>query len=276
MTQRVFDELQELAVETCGDELLWVTGLGATETAPFALCTAQAGAWAGFVGFPAPGMELKLAPASGKIEARVRGPNITPGYWRDQSLTDEAFDEEGFYRMGDAMRYVDPDDPAKGLIFDGRLADDFKLSTGTWVSVGPLRANILTHAGGYVQDVVITGHDHEFVAALVFPNVQLCRGLCPDMPGDAPVRRVLDDPRVLDAFRRLLTELAAQSTGSSTFVARALLLDVPPSIDAREMTDKGSLNQKAVLQNRRQWVHELYASPPSSRVIAVEIDSDRV
>ena len=147
MTQRVFDELQELAVETCGEELLWVTGFGATETAPFALCTGRAGAWAGFVGFPVPGMDLKLAPvgegAGGrKLEARVRGPNVTPGYWRDQSLTDEAFDEEGFYRMGDAMRYVDPDDPAKGLIFDGRLAEDFKLSTGTWVSVGPLRARM--------------------------------------------------------------------------------------------------------------------------------------
>jgi feruloyl-CoA synthase len=281
MTQRVFDELQGLAVETCGEELLWVTGLGATETAPFAMCTGQAGAWAGFVGFPVPGMELKLAPAGGKVragehppvgaklEARVRGPNITPGYWRDQSLTDEAFDEEGFYRTGDAMRYVDPGDPAKGLIFDGRLAEDFKLSTGTWVSVGPLRARFLTQGGSYVQDVVIAGHDHEYVAALVFPNVQLCRGLCPDVAPDAPVRRVLDDPRVRETFRRLLTELAAQSTGSSTFATRALLLDVPPSIDARELTDKGSLNQKAVLQNRGQWIDELYATPPSSRVIAV-------
>jgi feruloyl-CoA synthase len=291
LTQRVFDELQELAVETCGEELLWVTGLGATETAPFAMCTGQAGAWAGFVGFPVPGMELKLAPVGGKeptaasgrespgaggyppagekLEARVRGPNITPGYWRDQPLTDEAFDEEGFYKTGDAMRFVDPDDPAKGLIFDGRLAEDFKLSTGTWVSVGPLRARFLAHAGGYVQDVVIAGHDHEFVAALVFPNVQLCRGLCPDVAGDAPVRRVLDDSRVLDIFRRLLTELAARSTGSSTFVRRALLLDVPPSIDAREMTDKGSLNPQAVLQNRRPSVDELYASPPSARVIVV-------
>ena len=167
------------------------------------------------------------------------------------------------------MRYVDPADPAKGLIFDGRLAEDFKLSTGTWVSVGPLRARFLTHGGGYVQDVVIAGHDHEYVAALVFPNVQLCRGLCPDVAADAPVRRVLDDPRVLESFRRLLRELAGQSTGSSTFVARALLLDVPPSIDARELTDKGSLNQRAVLQNRAQWVDELYATPPSSRVIAV-------
>jgi feruloyl-CoA synthase len=269
LTQRVFDELQELAVETCGEELLWVTGLGATETAPFAMCTGQAGAWAGFVGFPVPGMELKLTPAGEKLEARVRGPNVTPGYWRDQPLTDAAFDEEGFYRTGDAMRYLDPEDPAKGLIFDGRLAEDFKLSTGTWVSVGPLRAKILAHAGGYVQDVVIAGHDRELVAGLVFPNVLLCRAVCPDLPGDTPVRRMLDDPRVVELFRRLLADLAAQGTGSSTFLARALLVDVPPSIDAREMTDKGSLNQKAVLENRRQSVDELYASPPSSRVIVV-------
>ena len=275
LTQRVFDELQELAVETCGEELLWVTGLGATETAPFAMCTGQAGAWAGFVGFPVPGMELKLtpagehSPAGEKLEARVRGPNVTPGYWRDQPLTDAAFDEEGFYRTGDAMRYLDPEDPAKGLIFDGRLAEDFKLSTGTWVSVGPLRAKIIAHAGGYVQDVVIAGHDRELVAGLVFPNVPLCRAACPDLPVDTPVRRMIDDPRVVEVFRRLLTELAAQGTGSSTFLARALLVDVPPSIDAREMTDKGSLNQKAVLENRGQSVDELYGSPPSSRVIVV-------
>jgi feruloyl-CoA synthase len=167
------------------------------------------------------------------------------------------------------MRYVDPDDPAKGLIFDGRLAEDFKLSTGTWVSVGTLRARILMQAGGYAQDVVIAGHDREFVAALVFPDVRLCRRLCPDITSDAPLPRVLDDPRVLEKFRCVLSDLAAQSSGSSTFAARAILLDVPPSIDAREITDKGSLNHKAVLHNRRQLVDELYAAVPSSRVIAV-------
>jgi len=135
--------------------------------------------------------------------------------------------------------------------------------------VGPLRAKIIAHAGGYVQDVVIAGHDRELVAGLVFPNVPLCRAACPDLPVDTPVRRMIDDPRVVEVFRRLLTELAAQGTGSSTFLARALLVDVPPSIDAREMTDKGSLNQKAVLENRGQSVDELYGSPPSSRVIVV-------
>jgi feruloyl-CoA synthase len=132
-----------------------------------------------------------------------------------------------------------------------------------------LRANILSQSGGYAQDAVIAGHDREFAAALVFPDVQLCRGLCPDVAGDAPVARVLDDPRVLEQFRRMLRALAAQSTGSSTFVARAILLDVPPSIDAREITDKGSLNHKAVLHNRSRLVDELYAATPSSRVIAV-------
>src|SRR6185503_4913010 len=138
-------------------------GLGATETAPFAITTAGYNqAFAGMVGLPAPAMELKLAPVGEKLEARVRGPNVTPGYYRDEAMTRAAFDEEGFYRLGDAMTFVDPADPAKGLIFDGRLAEDFKLSTGTWVSVGPLRSKILAAAGGLAQDVVITGHDREF------------------------------------------------------------------------------------------------------------------
>src|SRR5580765_2077812 len=147
LSQRFFDDLQALAVETLGEELLWVTGLGATETAPFALCTGQTPAWSGFVGYPVPGMELKIAPAGDKLEARVRGPNVTPGYFKDDARTNAAFDEEGFYRMGDALRFVDPARPERGLLFDGRLAEDFKLSSATWVSVGPLRARILAQAG---------------------------------------------------------------------------------------------------------------------------------
>jgi feruloyl-CoA synthase len=269
LTQHVFDELQALARETCGEELLWVTGMGATETAPFALCTGRAGAWAGFVGFPAPGLELKLAPVGEKLEARLRGPSVTPGYWREPALTAEAFDAEGFYRLGDAMRFVDPADPAQGLVFDGRLAEDFKLSTGTWVSVGPLRVRVLARSEGYVQDVVIAGHDRDFVSALVFPNLPRCRGLCPDPSGDAPAGAVLADARVRERFRDILATLAGESSGSSTFVARAVLLDVPPSIDTHEVTDKGSLNQKAVLANRSALVEELYADPPPAHVIVV-------
>ena len=200
-----------------------------------------------------PGLEFKLAPVGEKLEGRVRGPNVTPGYWRDDGLTRAAFDAEGFYRLGDAMRFLDADDPARGLVFDGRLAEDFKLSTGTWVGVGSLRARLLAHGAGYVQDVVIAGHDRAFVSALLFPNLPLCRALT-ELGPEASPRTVLDDPRVVAVFRGALEALAAESTGTSTLVARALILDVPPSIDAHEVTDKGSLNQRAVLDNRAERV----------------------
>jgi feruloyl-CoA synthase len=263
--QRFWDELREVAVEACGEELPIVTGFGATETAPFALCTGAAKAFAGMVGLPVPGLELKLTPVGDKLEARVRGPNVTPGYWRDEALTAAAFDEEGFYRTGDAMRFVDPTDPAKGLIFDGRLAEDFKLSTGTWVSVGPLRARLLAQAGGCAQDVVITGHDREFVGALIFPNLDACRELAG--LADAPAAAILSHPRVIGRFQDVLDALACESTGSSTRIARAMLLEEPPSLDAREITDKGSINQKAVLRHRAALVEELYAPAPSPRVL---------
>jgi len=264
--QRFWDELREVSIQACGDEILIMTGFGATETAPFALRTGPEGAFAGMIGVPAPALELKLTPAGDKLEARVRGPNVTPGFWKDEALTRASFDEEGYYRTGDAMRFVDPAHPEKGLVFDGRLAEDFKLSTGTWVSVGPLRTRVLQAAGGLAQDVVIAGHDREFVGALVFPNVAACRALAGAGP-DVPVSAVLDHPAVREAFERVLTDLAAQSTGSSTFVARAILLDAPPSLDAREITDKGSLNQKAVLQHRGALVEDLYTEATSVRLI---------
>ena len=270
--QRFWDELRELSLEACGEELQIVTGFGATETAPFALCTGSAAAFAGMVGFPAPGLDLKMAPVGDKLEARLRGPNITPGYWRDDALTRKAFDEEGYYRSGDAMRFVDPDDPTTGLVFDGRLAEDFKLSTGTWVSFGPLRARILAAAAGYAQDVVITGHDREFAGALVFPNLAMCRELA-GVADNTPGRDVVTAPLVVETFQEILAGLARESTGSSTFVARAILLDEPPSLDAREITDKGSLNQKAILQHRAALVDELYATPASPRVITCEAHS---
>jgi feruloyl-CoA synthase len=269
LSQRYFDQLQALAVETTGHELLWVTGLGATETAPMAICTGSTGAYSGFVGFPAPGVELKLAPVGVKLEARVRGPNVTPGYWRHPTATSAAFDEEGFYRMGDALRPVDPADFSKGLMFDGRLTEDFKLSSGTWVSVGPLRARLLLHFGPYLQDVVIAAPDRAFVAALLFPNLAACRSLCADLRPEASASHVLAHPRVRERFSCLLVDLAEQSLGNSTRVARALLVDAPPSIDLGEVTDKGSLNQKAILANRQGLVEELFAPEPSARTIAV-------
>jgi feruloyl-CoA synthase len=281
LSQRFFDELSQMAVETCGEDILWLTGFGATETAPFALSTGPEGASAGLIGLPPPGMELKLAQVGSKIEARVRGPNVTPGYWRDEALTRAAFDEERFYRLGDAMRFVDPTDPTKGLVFDGRLAEDFKLSSGTWVSVGPLRSRFLARAGGYAQDVVIAAPERDFVGALIVPNLLMCAALCHAVTDVAnhvvdghmtPARTILEDPRVRERFQGLLDDLAREGTGSSTYVARAILLDEPPSIDAREITDKGSLNQKAVLQNRSGLVDELYAAVASPRVISVTSD----
>jgi len=264
--QRFWDELRDLAYDSCGEELAFVTGFGATETAPFAICTGPFGARAGWLGLPVPGLDLKLTPVGTKREARVKGPNVTPGYWGDDALTAAAFDEEGYYKTGDAMEFVDPADPGQGLIFDGRLAEDFKLSTGTWVSVGPLRARIIMAGRGLVQDVVIAGHDRNFASALVFPNIGRCReaaGLDPDLPP----ADVVAHPVVRQKFQETFDTLAAESTGSSTFVTRAVILDVPPSLDAKEITDKGSINQKAVLQHRAAIVEDLYADSPSERVI---------
>jgi feruloyl-CoA synthase len=251
--QRFWDELQELAVEACGERVRMVTGLGSTETAPFALCIASDDARAGMVGLPAPGVELKLARVGDKLEARFRGPNVTPGFWRDPDRSRAALDEEGFYCSGDALVWVDPADPAKGFAFDGRLNEDFKLSTGTWVSVGPLRARLLASLAPYAQDVVIAGHDRDEVTALIFPN----RTTCDALQGDV-LRAILAG---------CLGEVCAGATGSSTRVPRALMLDEPPSIDEGEVTDKGSINQRAVLRHRAALVQELYAMPAPARVI---------
>jgi feruloyl-CoA synthase len=252
--QGVFDEMKELAYRTTGEDILFLTGFGATETAPFALSRTWDADNVTNMGLPAVGMDLKLVPAEGKLEARVRGPNVTPGYWREPKLTAEAFDQEGFYRLGDAFRFADPADPRRGLLFDGRIAEDFKLATGTWVSVGPLRAQVLAHCAPYARDVVVAGADRNDLAALIFPDVEACRTL----------------PDIAAMFRARLTDLARASTGSSNRIVRAILLDAPPSLDRGELTDKGSISQRMVLQHRAALVQELYATPQSARVIAIE------
>ena len=263
LSQPTWDALETLSIESCGERILMLAGLGSTETAPHALFTDQEQArQAGHVGVPAPGVELKLVPSGHKLEARLRGPNITPGYWRQEELTRAAFDEEGFYKLGDALRFVDARDPRKGFVFDGRIAEDFKLSTGTWVSVGPLRARFLRHFAPYVQDVVIAGHDRDFVAVLVFPDIDSCRRIAPDSVAGAPAAELLASTAVHAVFEELLKGFARASTGSSNRVARAILLDTPPSIDAHEITDKGSLNQGAVLRHRAALVEELYTGSP--------------
>lgn len=270
MAQHVADELQQLAIATCGERILLITSLGATETAPMAIIRTWESKRAGNVGLPAVGMELKLVPNDGKFEARLRGPNITPGYWRQPELTAAAFDEDGFYRMGDALRFADPDNPAHGLLFDGRIAEDFKLATGTWVSLGPVRAAFIDHFAPYVRDVVLAGPDRDDIAALVFPDVEACRRLAPDLGAEASAQAILADARVTKELEFLLRTLAANSTGSSNRVCRAILLSDPPSLDAGEMTDKGSINQRAVLEHRAALVDALYARPKPAQVLAIQ------
>ena len=270
LSQSLFDEMQRLAVETCGERIPFLTGLGSTETAPMAIARMWQSKDSTNMGLPVPGIELKLVPNGGKLEVRVRGPNITPGYWRQPDLTAKSFDDEGFYKLGDAVKFENPDDPGEGLLFDGRVAEDFKLSTGTWVSVGPLRARFLAHFEPYVRDVVIAGGDREEIAVLIFPHVDICRELTKGLPADAKPADVLGHPEVIKEFRARLNSFAKTSTGSSNRVCRAILLQELPSLDAGEMTDKGSINQRAVLSRRAGLVEELYAKEPSANVIAID------
>ncbi|MGD0317412.1 MAG: feruloyl-CoA synthase [Xanthobacteraceae bacterium] len=267
LSQHVRNELERLAVATTGERIIFLSSLGSTETAPLAVSCSWESKHVGNIGLPAVGVELKLVPREGKLEARLKGPNITPGYWRAPALTADAFDAEGFYKIGDALRFEDAADPAKGLIFDGRLAEDFKLATGTWVSVGPLRTAFIGHCAPLVRDVVLAGADRDEVAALVFPDLDACRKLAPDLAADVPAADLLAEPRVRQAFARLLQALAEGSRGTSTRVCRAILLAEPPSLDVGEMTDKGSINQRRVLAHRAILVEQLYANPPPANAI---------
>jgi feruloyl-CoA synthase len=269
LSQSVFDEMQELARAECGEGILFLTGLGATETAPMAIARMWQSKDSTNMGVPVPGVELKLVPNEGKLEARVKGPNITPGYWRQPDLTGAAFDEEGYYRLGDAVRFDDPNDPREGLLFDGRIAEDFKLATGTWVSVGPLRARFLAHCAPYAKDVVIAGGDRDDIRVLVFPDVEACRQLAPDLPCAGPAD-IVDDPRVRAEFQARLTAFAAEATGSSNRIVAAVVIADLPSLDAGEITDKGSINQRAVLRRRQAIVADLYATAPPPHVIVAE------
>ncbi|MGA8694193.1 MAG: feruloyl-CoA synthase [Xanthobacteraceae bacterium] len=270
LAQHVLDGFADLAVKTTGEHILFMSSLGSTETAPAALSCNWQSERAGNIGLPLPGVTLKLVPREGKLEARLKGDNIMPGYWHAPALTAEAFDEEGFYKIGDALKFADPADPAKGMLFDGRLAEDFKLATGTWVSVGPLRAAFISYCAPLVRDVVLAGAERDEVTALIFPDIDACRGIAPDLATDAPVPHLLGDPRVRAAFARKLGGFAAASTGTSGRIMRAVLLAEPASLDIGEMTDKGSINQRAVLAHRAATVEALYADPPPSHIIVAK------
>jgi feruloyl-CoA synthase len=266
LSQHVWDSLEAFAADTVGERIMIITGYGSTETAPFALTTAWPVDRPGEVGLPARGLELKLVPAEEKLELRLRGPNVTPGYWRQPDKTAESFDDEGFYRIGDALKLVDPEDPGKGLLFDGRVAEDFKLSTGTWVNMASVRGAIVKAFSPYVRDAVLTGLNLDHIGALLFLDVEACRSIHTDLRG-AGDAQIAAHPAVRATFQDRLDGLAAQSTGSSTLVARVVILDEPPSIDAHEITDKGSINQRAVMAARASLVEDLYREPVPDHVL---------
>jgi feruloyl-CoA synthase len=262
----VWNSLDELAVQETGVRVPMLTGLGATETAPFFMSVKPATSRSGHVGLPVSGNDAKLIPNNGKLEVRAKGPNVTPGYWRQPELTAAAFDEEGFYKLGDAIKPADPDDWQAGFDFDGRTSEDFKLASGTWVSVGPLRARFVAACAPLLRDVVIAGINRDELSALVVLDLDGCRVVNPALPaGD--LAAAASDPIVRQAFADRLKEFAAEATGSSTRITRARLLDTPLSIDKGEVTDKGSINQRAVLDHRAGLIDELYSPAPASRVI---------
>jgi feruloyl-CoA synthase len=268
LPQHVRDELEKLSAQATGERIIFLSSLGSTETAPSALFCSWESAHAGNIGLPLPAVELKLVPREGKLEARFKGPIITPGYWRAPALTVAAFDEEGYYKIGDALKFEDANDWTKGLVFDGRMSEDFKLATGTWVSVGPLRTAIIAHCAPLVRDVVLAGENRDDVTALIIPDVDACRRLAADLAPDTPAATVLGDARVRETFARFLAELSAPGRGTSARVGRAILLAEPPSLDVGEITDKGSINQRAVLTHRAALVEQLYQNPLPASVIA--------
>ncbi|MBL0085650.1 MAG: feruloyl-CoA synthase [Ideonella sp.] len=260
LSQAVWNKLDAHAEAAIGERVRIITGLGMTETAPSCTFAVGTDVASGHIGLPVPGVEVKLvkdASTGDKTEVRFRGPNVMPGYWRAPQQTSEAFDEEGFYRTGDAVKFIDPAHPNRGLYFDGRTAEDFKLSTGTFVSVGPLRAKIIAAGHPCVQDAVITGLNRDDVGAMLFPRADEVRKLA-DLPAEMPLPEVLHHPTVRAFFQALADRLWLDATGSASRVARLHVLAEAPAIDAGEVTDKGSINQRAVLSHRASLVEALY------------------
>jgi feruloyl-CoA synthase len=263
LPQNLWDALEELSIKTVGRKLPMVSAWGSTETSPLATDCHFLAKRSGNIGVPIPGTELKLVPSGDKLEVRVRGPNVTPGYWKAPELTAQAFDAEGFYLIGDAVKFADPAQPGLGLFFDGRVAEDFKLNSGTWVNVGTLRVSGIAALAPLAQDIVVTGHGRDEVRFLVFPNIAACRAHA-GLPDSASADDVIAHEKVRAAIAQGLGRLKAQSPNSSGHATRALLLAEPASVDGGEITDKGYINQRAVLTRRAAAVAAL--NEDSSRV----------
>jgi feruloyl-CoA synthase len=263
----LWGRLEDVAIAARGVRVPMIAAWGATETAPGATIVHFPIERAGYIGLPIPGCQIKLVPNSGRLEIRARGTNITPGYWKRPDLTQKAFDEDGFFKTGDAGRFAEPDKPEMGLEFDGRLSEDFKLTSGTWVNVGSVRVRAISAGGPVIQDAVVTGHNQDEIGLFVFPNPDGCRSLCTGISADAPLATLIRDPRVRARIEDALRKLAEDSSGGSTLPKRVLILEEPPSIDANEITDKGYINQRAVLTRRAALVERLHAPVPDPEVI---------
>jgi feruloyl-CoA synthase len=265
----LYDRMQALAVRATGERIVFYTGWGSTETAPTSTGTYWDTERAGLIGLPFPGVELKLVPSGPKYEIRVRGINVTPGYYSQPELTKTAFDDEGFYCIGDAATFVDDSDPVQGLIFAGRVVEDFKLTTGTFVQVGPLRTDAIAAASPVVQDALVAGQDRPFVGLLAWPNLHACRQIVGD--AEASYEDVVKHPGVLACLQRGLQAHNAACAGASSLrIARAMLMTEPASIDGNELTDKGYINQRAGLDRRAALVERLYAERPGEDVIVLQ------
>ncbi|MBP6822776.1 MAG: feruloyl-CoA synthase [Acidobacteria bacterium] len=267
----LWERLNRVAVAELGRRVYLTSGYGSTETAPGLTLVHFETSHTGVLGLPVPGVELKMVPVGdgGKYELRAKGPNVTPGYWKRDDLTVAAFDDEGFYKMGDAARLVDPEEPAQGIEFVGRVAEEFKLTSGTWVHTGALRVRAISALAPVAQDVVVTGHDRSEIGFLIFPSLAGCRNLCPDLGEDVSLSALLADERVRDCVREGMQRLKSEGGGSSTYAARAMFLEGSASIDAGEITDKGYVNQRAVLECRAEIVERLYEDSMATDVIRI-------
>jgi feruloyl-CoA synthase len=269
LSQDLWDRLEALSIKVTGKRVPMISSWGSTETSPVATSGHRLIERAGVIGLPPPGVTLKFVPSGSKFEIRVKGPNVFPGYWGRPDLTEAAFDEQGFYRIGDAAKLADASDPSQGIVFDGRVAEDFKLSSGTWVHAGGLRVAALAAAAPALQDAVVTGQDRDFVGLLAWASISAVKGICADTSLHDDPAKLIASADVREHVRKGIAAHNAMETGSSAQIRRVLLMVEPPSIDANEITDKGYINQRAVLERRAGLVDKLYADPPAGEVIVV-------
>ncbi len=266
LPQTLWQRIEDLSLAARGEKVVMTSAWGATETAPLVTSVHFPIDRAGVIGIPVPGSELKMVPNAGKLEMRVRGPNVTPGYYKREDLARDAFDEDGFYKVGDAGKLADPEDPSKGIVFDGRVAEDFKLLTGAWVSAGTIRVAAIAAGAPVIQDAVVAGHDRDEIGLLVFPSAPGAARVA-GLDLATPLPQLVGNDKVRAALRTGLAAHNARNPGTTTRIARVLLMPEPPDIDANEITDKGYINQRAVLERRQDLVETLFSDDPEVLVI---------